>query len=462
MAVSGLAAVEHVVVLMLENRSFDHLLGYLYADRNNASPAGDAFEGLAGQQSCPDGDGKPVSVYQLSPDTTDVYFYPGADPGEGYAATNNQCYGSPLTPAVGAVAPMTGFVTDFAQAITDNKSKGWYVVDGTAENWIMGCHTPQTLPVLSALARGFAVCDHWYGSAPTMTMPNRAFVCAGTSQGHMDDRTKKFTVGSIFGALTGAGRAWKIYGYTAAPLTKLDFPDTAAAAAANFGHFADFQSDAAAGTLPDYAFLEPSWSSTGNSQHPNYNVALGEQLLLDTYRAVRDGPDWNSTLLIITYDEHGGCYDHVPPPWGATAPDDSQGEFGFDFTRFGPRVPTVLVSPLIPAGTVHRVPAGSMPFDHTSILATVEHLFGLSPLTRRDAAAPDVAGALSLTSPRTDDPLADVAAPTPPPNPTGLAIRASHLQQVQAELIAEHAGAAAPPEHLHTNADYEHYITTNG
>ncbi|TWP37149.1 alkaline phosphatase family protein [Leekyejoonella antrihumi] len=461
MAVSGLTAVEHVVVLMLENRSFDHLLGYLYADRNNVSPAGDAFEGLSGQQSCPGSDGTQVSAYQLSPDTTDLYFYPGADPGEGYAATNNQCYGSSAAPPAGAVAPMTGFVTDFAKAITDNTSKGWYVFNGTAEGWIMGCHTPQTLPVLSALAQGFAVCDHWYGSVPTMTMPNRAFVCAGTSQGHLDDATKKFTVGSIFGALTGAGRTWKIYGYAAAPLTKLDFPDTAAAPAANFGHFADFRTDAAAGTLPDYSFLEPSWSSTGNSQHPNYNVALGEQLLLDTYRAVRDGPDWNSTLLIITYDEHGGCYDHVSPPWGATAPDDSQGEFGFDFTRFGPRVPTVLVSPLIPAGTVHRVPIGSVPFDHTSILATIEHRFGVSPLTRRDAAAPDVAGALSLTGPRTDDPLAGVTAPVPPPNPTGLAVRASHLQRVHAELIAEHGGAAAPPASLQTNADYQDYIASH-
>ena len=358
---------------------------------------------------------------------------------------------------------MTGFVTDYAQAIKDNRAKGWYVFDGTTESWIMGCHTPQTLPVLSALARGFAVCDHWYASAPTMTLPNRAFVCAGTSQGHMDDVTKKFTVGSIFGALTTANVAWKIYGYTASPLTKLDFPDTATAPATHFGHFADFQADARAGSLPGYAFLEPAWSSTGNSQHPNYNMALGEQLLLDTYRALRDGPAWDSTLLIITYDEHGGCYDHVAPPWGATPPDDSAGEFGFDFTRFGPRVPTVLVSPLIPAGSVHRVADGATPLDHTSILATLEHRFGLTPLTRRDAAAPNIGGALRLTTPRTDDPLAGVSAPPAPPNPTGLAVQASHLQQVQAELLAEQSGRGdADLADLHTNADYQHYIDTHG
>jgi phospholipase C len=159
--------------------------------------------------------------------------------------------------------------------------------------------------------------------------------------------------------------------------------------------------------------MEPSWSSTGNSQHPNYNVALGEVLLQNTYRALRDGPAWNSTLFVITYDEHGGCYDHVSPPWGATPPDTSAGEYGFDFTRFGPRVPAVLVSPLIPAGTVFRVPDGSTPLDHTSILATIEHRWSIPPLTKRDGAAPDVGAALSLTTPRTDDPLANVTAPSP-------------------------------------------------
>ncbi len=122
--------------------------------------------------------------------------------------------------------------------------------------------------------------------------------------------------------------------------------------------------------MASYTFLEPSWDATGNSQHPNYNVALGEQLIHDVYYALRNGPAWNQTLLIVTYDEHGGCYDHVPPPSGAVPPDNSVGEYGFDFKRFGPRVPTVLVSPLIAAGTVFRVPAGAMPLDHTSILKT--------------------------------------------------------------------------------------------
>ena len=175
--------------------------------------------------------------------------------------------------------------------------------------------------------------------------------------------------------------------------------------------FSDFAAAAKGGTLPAFTFLEPSWSSTGNSQHPNYDVALGEQLIHDVYETLRGGPGWPQTLLVITYDEHGGCYDHVPPPSGATPPDNDAGEFGFDFTRFGVRVPTVLVSPLIAPGTVYRVPAGSTPLDHTSILKTVEQRWGLPSLTARDAAAPGFGDVLTLTAPRTDDVLAGVTVP---------------------------------------------------
>ena len=219
------------------------------------------------------------------------------------------------------------------------------------------------------------------------------------------------------------------------PYTRNDFPDTMQAAASHFGKFADFTAAAKAGKLPAYTFLEPEWSKTGNSQHPNYDVALGEKLIHDVYYALQSGKNWNQTLLIITYDEHGGNYDHVPPPQGATPPDDSVGDQGFDFRRFGVRVPTVLVSPLIKAGTVFRVPDGTMPFDHTSILKTIERRWGLLPLTARDAAAPDVGDVLTLNAARVDDPLAGVKVPsstgkTPTPN------QPSHLQQVQADAVS--------------------------
>ena len=136
----------------------------------------------------------------------------------------------------------------------------------------------------------------------------------------------------------------------------------------------------------------------------------GEQFLHDVYYTLHDSAIWDRTLLIITYDEHGGCYDHVPPPMNAVPPDNSAGELGFDFKRFGPRAPTVLVSPLIAAGTVFRAP-GSTPFDHTSILKTLETRFGMPNLTQRDLAAPGLDGVLTLEVPRTDDPLSGITVP---------------------------------------------------
>jgi phospholipase C len=423
---------------MLENRSFDHMLGYLYSAQGNVSPSGQPFEGLTGTESNPDGKGGTVPVFQITPSTPSAYFMPGADPGEGYKATDDQLWGSDTAPASGSVPTMQGFVTDYAYTLGWEKTEGWTILAGTTANDIMGCFTPQALPVLSALATGYAVCDHWFASLPTETLPNRAFTLAGTSQGIMDDKTKTYTCPSIFGSLTKAGVSWMVYGYDKQPLTRADFPDVASAPASNFGLFTDFQAAAAAGSLPAFTFLEPSWSSTGNSQHPNYDVALGEQLIHDTYEALRAGPNWAQTLFVLTYDEHGGCYDHVPPPWGATPPDATVGPTGFDFTRFGVRVPTLLISPLIAPGTVYRVPAGSTPLDHTSVLKTIEQRWNLPALTARDAAAPGFGDVLTLTTPRTDDVLAGVTVPVSgSAGPS--AGQVSHLAAIRDEVVAQFA-----------------------
>src|SRR5712692_10580310 len=235
-----LSSVEHVVVLMLENRSFDHMLGFLYADQGNITPGGQPYEGLAGTESNPDASGKPVTVFRIEPATPNAYFMPGADPGEGYMATNDQLFGStavpgttgpPATGPAGQVSPpMQGFVKDFAYTLGwQSTSHGWTILPGITAADIMGCYAPDTLPVLSALARGYAVCDHWYSSAPTETLPNRAFACAATSQGHMDDKTRTFTSPSIFGLLGQHNLTWGIYGYDAGPLTLHTFTDIAAA-----------------------------------------------------------------------------------------------------------------------------------------------------------------------------------------------------------------------------------------
>jgi phospholipase C len=460
-----LSRIQHIVVLMLENRSFDSMLGFLYAEQGNKSPSGQPFEGLTGKEANLDSTGKSIPVFKIKPTDKNAYFMPGTDPGEGYAATNSQLFGSVNAPTP-PVATNQGFVKDFSSTLGwEENTPSWakQILPGTVAQNIMGIFTPEMLPVLSALASGYAVCDHWYCSLPTETMPNRAFVNAATSQGHMDDKTKSFTVPSIFGLLGQNNVSWAIYGYDTDPLTRHTFPDTSNADDSHFGLFKDFQAAAAGGTLSAYTFLEPSWSPTGNSQHPNYDVALGEQLIHDVYYAVYNGKAWEQTLLIITYDEHGGCDDHVAPPLGAVPPDNTPGEYGFDFKRFGVRVPTIIVSPLIAPGTIFRVPAGTMPLDHTSILKTVEKRWGLPPLTARDAAAPDIGDVLTLNNARTDDPLKGVKVPQASGKDPAKG-QPSHLQQVHAELVAQlpvqdkHGNRIPPAAELRTSADYKAYI----
>jgi len=427
-----LGQIQHIVQLMLENRSLDHMLGYLYSGSGNISPAGAPFDGLTGQETNPDDTGQPVTVYPISATGPHPYEQPGADPAEGFQNTNAQLF-STATPAAGATATNQGFVVSFKGAIASDLANGYQdSLPDAAPTDIMGAYTPQLLPILSGLAAGYAVCDVWFASAPTETIPNRAFAAAATSQGHLGDAVKGFTCPSIFGRLSDQGLDWAIYGYTTAPLTRTDFPDIKSADPSHFGLFTNFQTRAAAGTLPAYTFLEPKFAAAGNSQHPNYDVALGETLIHEVYTALMNGPGWASTLLLITYDEAGGTYDHVPPPANATPPGDGTvGDFGFDFTRFGVRIPAVLVSPLIAPGTVYR---GSGPIDHTSVLKTIQERWGTAPLTARDAAAASLGDVLTLAAPRTDDPLAGVTPPVSnaPPRPL---TKPTRLELIHAEKV---------------------------
>ncbi|HXQ11514.1 MAG TPA: alkaline phosphatase family protein [Caulobacteraceae bacterium] len=463
---SGLDNIDNIVLLMLENRSFDQTLGFLY-DADNPPPRDQSFEGLTGNETNPDQNGQPVKVFKITPDMPDAYYMPGSDPGEGYYATNIQLFGAKQAPpsAPAPAAANQGFVISFAQTLAQHANNPrWTTKPGTTASSIMGMFTPQMLPIMSGLAKGYAVSDRWFASAPTETLPNRAFAGAATSQGHLDDTTKLFTSGSIFSALSKKGQTWAIYGYNQEPYARQNFPDITDAQDANFGQFKDFQDAAAAGKLAAFTFLEPSWSEVGNSQHPVGNVALGEQLIHDVYYALRNSPQWNQTLLIVTYDEHGGNFDHVPPPWTAVRPDDSVGEFGFGFDRFGVRVPAVFVSPWIEAGTVIRA-SGQTPFDHTSILRTVELRWGLDPLSERDKAAPDLGGLFTAAAARPggDDPIAGVAVPVAAPSspPSGAP---NKLQQGFAELTARLPATNAAgglddemPE-LHSSQDYDNYI----
>lgn len=454
--------IKHIVQLMLENRSFDQMLGFLYTDKGNKSPLGHPYEGLTGNESNMDEAGHEIKVFRIEASMPHPYLMPGADPGEGFQNTNYQLFEDDDPPA-GARPTNGGFLKNFKSAIASDLSRHFSdTLPDVDPNEIMGMYPPEMLPVMSGLAKGFAVCDHWFASAPTQTIPNRAFAGAATSQGHLDNHVITFTCPSIFGRLSDKGLDWGIYGYSSDPLTRHDFTDVSEADESHFGHFRDFQTLAKEGKLPAYSFLEPSWSASGNSQHPNYDVAKGEQLIREVYYTLRNSPAWNDTLFVINYDEHGGNYDHVPPPDGATPPDNSVGEFGFDFKRFGVRIPVLLISPRIAAGTVFRAAQGTL--DHTSLLKTIEVRWGLAPLTERDKAAPDLGDVLTLDTPRTDDPLKDVTVPaTDVQHP--FSSEPSVLEKVHAKKVSqlpvrnEHGSYDhhMPPD-LSTSAETSDYI----
>jgi phospholipase C len=464
-----LAQIDHVVHLMLENRSFDQMLGFLYTDSGNRSPStGAAYDGLAGNEYNLDSSGNKVPIFRVDKSQPNLYVMPGCDPREGFQATNLQLFGVD-TPDAAARPTNGGFVVSFENAIAYDQTHGRpESIPGVKPSDIMGMYDPSVLPVMTALAKGFAVCDAWFSSVPTETFPNRAFALTGTSLGHLKDDFKFLHTPSIFGRLTDAGLDWSAFGYNSEPYVRTDYPDTKAADISHFGRFADFQARAAAGTLPPYSFLEPAWGNSGNSQHPVTDVSLGEKLIHDVYQAVRGGPGWAKTLLIITHDEHGGCYDHVPPPSGAIPPDAYRGDvdhLDFDFTRFGVRVPALLISPLIPAGTVFRASSGTI--DHTSVLRTLQQRWPkIKPLAKRDAAAPGLGDVLTLPTPRalSDDPLKGITAPSSDGLAVPNASLPSKVQKMQASRVAslpvrnEQGTYDHEKPELKTAADVSNYI----
>lgn len=399
--------IEHIVVLMLENRSFDSILGGL-------DPK---LDGLNGNETNPH-DGHPdVRVWSSTATDPDSMSVPTPDPGELWSDINTQIFGLDGIPG-SQVPPMNGFVNNYVGQ-----------KDEPAENYIpeaiMHYYDPAQLPVISELARQFAVCDQWFASAPNQTWPNRFFLHTGTAGGYENNSPTHFPylMNTVFNRLNEADKTWGIYYH--------DFPQTLTLSHLwphldHFHFFNAFKEDAKKGNLPSYAFIEPRYFpdvELPNDQHPPHHVGMGEALIADVYNAVRSAPTWEKTLFIVIYDEHGGCYDHVPPPV-AVPPDNSNPQpFGFD--RYGVRIPAVLISPYIEPGTVLRtVQDGNLPhngppypFDHTSVIATLRKCFNLGgPLTNRDAVAPDLECVLNRDAPRDDCPqsITSLAYDTPP------------------------------------------------
>ena len=409
--------IRHVFVLMLENRSFDHLLGFsAISGTDAASCQPTTINGLSGME---------TNVYSGTPyqvtQTADYSMV--VDPGHEFPDVLCQLSGSAAVyPRGGNYPPIdnSGFVASYVEACSKANKQN-------SPGEIMKCYSVDQLPVLAALAKEFAVCDNWHASMPGPTWPNRMFVHAASSGGLDHSPTMaeialwetaagfSFPKGDIFGRIKAKGGlqrrlyAGDLFPMMAA-LKGVGLDDIR-----QYEHFAsDLQ-----GPFPyNYVFIEPSYCLLNDykgstSEHPLADVRLGEGLIKSTYEAIRNSPVWKSSLLIITWDEHGGFFDHDIPP-AAVAPGDTQpstghNQFGFTFEQFGPRVPGVIISPWIPKNTVdHRL------YDHSSVPATVEKLFGMTPMTERDTAANTVLPLLSLAAARDDTP-ANLTSPATSP-----------------------------------------------
>jgi phospholipase C len=431
-------AMDQIIVVLFENRSFDNVLGHLYGP-DDAKP----FDGVVGKDlsnPIPDwaeyGADRKVVPYGVSEDLDT----PNPDSGEEYFHTNTQLFntldahnrfmiGEGATepwnaPTEGATPSMDGFVTDYISTFTGEVGR-----QPTYDEYsqIMTGYTPEQLPVLNGLARDFGVFDHWFSEVPSQTFMNRSFWTAATSSGLVVNSpvTKWMTQNNaetIFERIESQGKTWKVYVCEPMPLSftgVIHFSRLRDRFATHFVPFAEFEKDAAAGTLPDFSLIEPDMASGHNDYHPALSRSMignnadfgfdppssmlgGEAFLervYNTYRSMTSATGTNvwNTALLIGWDEPGGTYDHVPP--GPVPPPDKAaptGELGFRFDRSGYRVPAIIVSPWVASGSVYNDE-----YRHTSLIATVRKVWGLGePLTERDASARTFDRVFALDRPR--------------------------------------------------------------
>jgi phospholipase C len=359
-----MAKIDHVFVLMLENRSFDHLLG---------------FSGLPGVS--PPAALKPGAVDQLA-----------NDPVHEFDDVKGQIDGGAMDgfEASGGPDTMMGF-------------------------------DPSEIPVLSALAQNNLYFDNWFSSMPGPTWPNRLFAHAASSggldnsMGALDSGNAvtnpglnlNFQNGHIYDRLTANGVAWRVYHHHIGVFS-IDFPQVLSLKGmvdkrndpTFFRPFTDFASDMSNGDVVGYTFIEPKYGlpsySGGNSQHPTGTISLGEMLITDVYNAIFNQNVGANSALLVTWDEHGGFFDHVRPP-AAVPPGDAalnqnraSKPRNYAFNQFGVRVPAVLISPWLPAGRGSSVFGSNAVFDHSSIVRALRSTFSLGlKLTNRDEASPD-------------------------------------------------------------------------
>ena len=399
---------DHIVVVMMENHSFDNLLGALPIS-GQPKARGLRFNSAGVAENANPGPNGPVRSFPF-PSTAQ-----GAHVTQTWNATHEQIAGG----------KMTGFVE---QAESEQP---------------MGYWTEEVLPFAYSMAKTFTLANGWFCSAPCQTYPNRRFLMAGTAYGDIATDTASLEDppppnGTIFDRLHSYGISWRNY-YTDLPQTAI-IPSVIETYPTNLAPIAQFYADCATGALPAVSFVDPEFGvvsdigaplatlpalapiatkleTTGGDQEEPQDMSYGESWAYSVVDAVLNSPAWSRTLLIYTYDEHGGYYDHIAPP-AALAPDSippalEAGDAPGGYDLYGPRVPAVIASPYSkPNATTSGV------HDHTSVLATIEAKWNLPALTYRDANAKTVLGALDFRNGAFLEPPTIVK----PPPPTGAAL----------------------------------------
>eukprot|EP00300_Choanocystis_sp_HF-7_P040613 c7101_g1_i1.p1 GENE.c7101_g1_i1~~c7101_g1_i1.p1 ORF type:complete len:509 (+),score=98.51 c7101_g1_i1:30-1529(+) len=404
-ACAAVPDIKHVVLLLFENRGFDHFFGF----------AGGQLPGINGLT------GHEFNYNNVSDPTKGQEFVKN---GSALYVCNKPASNS-FEFAVEAffAGKWNGSHPPYVPA-----SMGGFVQANKGKAEVMWQFSPKQLPIKMALAKEFGLFDSWYPSFPGPSTPNHLFLQTGTSAGCTETDApyhcqagQRFPQRTIYENLLAENLTWAYYYNDSAWNSFIEFFETPEGAA-GIRPYSEFYNRAAEGTLPTFSLVLPRQgrnATTGegsNDDHPCHDIALGEKLLKDTYEALRAGKGWNNTLLLVTYDDEGGWYDHKPVFTGAPAPDDeSSCPDDTDFTWLGARVPTLLISPWVskgrvihepsgPVGTPSR-PAANSQYEHTSLLATLKNLFGLPNfLTRRDAWAASFHNELTEPEPRTDTP----------------------------------------------------------
>lgn len=373
------SGLDHIVFLMMENRSYDHYLWWL--------PGGDGRRDMTFVD--PDDGSEKTTEDWGAAGRNDFHGCEAGDPHHGWGASREQL--------------LHGFLAegnpDFALAY----------------------YQPDDIPAIAGLAAGFTTFDRYFCSVLGPTFPNRHYLVSGTSGGQQSncigagiqcDETANEAgdtfegipgLGNewptIFDRLTAAGVSWRLYVHD---LSTVFIFGERILGSGNIFPFEQYLADCAAGTLPQVAMVEPrfdnAYTGPGNDDHWPHDIRLGQQVISDTFQALAESPHWPNSAFVLTYDEHGGFFDHVTPPRTRDDRADGSDLFG-DYGQLGFRVPTIVASPFARRGFV-----GHATYDHASILKMIEWRFRLAPLTQRDAAARNLAETFDWDNPDTSVP----------------------------------------------------------